>query len=174
MTGQRLIRQASDRSLAADARAATESDRYPYPSRPSVTAVMKGNRKTDTKPEVALRSALHRSGARFHKDQNVKVDGRRAIRVDIVFSRAKLAVFVDGCFWHRCPDHGTEPRSNTSYWGPKLERNVMRDRDTDERLRKAGWAVLRIWEHERVETGNRQVLDRLEERAIGQGFSLRN
>ncbi len=135
-------------SLAADAPAAMESDRYPYPTRPAVTAVMKGNRKTDTRPEVALRSALHRSGARFRKNHNVKVDEGRAIRVDIVFPRAKLAVLVDGCFWHRCPEHGVDPRSNTAYWSPKLMRNVERDRVTDLRLRVGGWTVLRVWEHE--------------------------
>jgi len=134
-----------------------ESDAYPYPTRPGVTAVMKGNRKTDTKPELALRSALHRSGMRFRKDHRVKVDEGRTIRVDVVFPRAKLAVFVDGCFWHRCPQHGTEPKSNTGYWGPKLDRNVERDRETDERLRRAGWEVLRIWEHETVEVGSRRV-----------------
>jgi DNA mismatch endonuclease (patch repair protein) len=134
-----------------------ESDGYPYPTRPGVTAVMKGNRKTDTRPELALRSALHRSGLRFRKDHTVKVDGGRTIRVDVVFPRAKLAVFVDGCFWHRCPQHGTEPKSNTGYWGSKLDRNVERDRETDERLRRAGWEVLRIWEHETVEVGSRRV-----------------
>lgn len=134
-----------------------ESDGYPYPTRPGVTAVMKGNRKTDTRPELALRSALHRSGLRFRKDHTVKVDEGRTIRVDVVFPRAKLAVFVDGCFWHRCPQHGTEPKSNTGYWSPKLDRNVERDRETDERLRRAGWEVLRIWEHETVEVGSRRV-----------------
>ena len=134
-----------------------ESDKYPYPTHPAVTAVMKGNRKTDTRPELALRSALHGSGLRFRKDHTVKVDEGRTIRVDVVFPRAKLAVFVDGCFWHRCPQHGTEPKSNTGYWGPKLDRNVERDRETDERLRRAGWEVLRIWEHETVEVGSRRV-----------------
>jgi DNA mismatch endonuclease (patch repair protein) len=135
-----------------------ESVGYPYPTTPGVTAVMKGNRKTDTKPEVALRSALHRSGARFRKDHSVKVDEGRAIRVDILFPAVKLAVFVDGCFWHRCPEHGTTPRSNTHYWDPKLTRNVERDRRTDERLRKAGWAVLRIWEHEDVDRACERVV----------------
>ncbi|MEX1134970.1 MAG: very short patch repair endonuclease [Acidimicrobiia bacterium] len=138
-----------------------ESDAYPYPTRPGVTAVMKGNRKTDTKPELALRSALHRSGLRFRKDHTVKVDEGRTIRVDVAFPRAKLAVFVDGCFWHGCPQHGTVPRSNTGYWGPKLAGNVARDHKTDERLRSAGWAVLRIWEHETVEDACARVQDQV-------------
>jgi DNA mismatch endonuclease (patch repair protein) len=69
------------------------------------------------------------------------------IRVDIVFPRPRLAVFVDGCFWHCCPEHGGRPKANAEYWTPKLARNVERDRQTDARLRSAGWTVLRIWEH---------------------------
>ena len=153
MNGQRSSRRASDQSFAADMSAAMESDAYPYPTRPGVTAVMKGNRKTDTKPELALRSALHRSGLRFRKNPSIKVDEGRTIRVDVVVPRAKLAVFVDGCFWHRCPQHGTVPRSNTGYWGPKLAGNVERDHETNIRLRSAGWAVLRVWEHQTAEEG---------------------
>lgn len=134
-----------------------ESGGYPFPTRPAMTAIMKGNRKVDTRPEVVLRSALHRSGARFRKNHNLKVDDGRAIRVDIVFAKEKLAVFVDGCFWHRCPLHGTEPRSNVGYWGRKLDRNVERDRETDERLRVSGWATLRIWEHEAVDQACERV-----------------
>jgi DNA mismatch endonuclease (patch repair protein) len=111
---------------------------------------MRANRKTDTKPEVALRSALHRAGLRFGKNRAITVDEGRAIRVDIVFPRRRLAVFVDGCFWHRCPIHGVAPTRNASYWKLKLDRNVERDRDVDTRLRDAGWTVLRYWEHESV------------------------
>ncbi len=69
-------------------------------------------------------------------------------RADVVFTRARLAVFVDGCFWHRCPQHGTSPRNNADWWRDKLDRNVQRDRDTDRALHEAGWQVLRVWEHE--------------------------
>ena len=121
---------------------------YPNPSSPAVTAAMRGNRKRDTKPEVRLRSALHRAGLRFRKDQSVSVAGRRPVRVDIVFPKHRLAIFVDGCFWHSCPVHGTQPRTNPHYWGPKLTRNVARDREVDAALRGAGWRVVRVWEHE--------------------------
>jgi DNA mismatch endonuclease (patch repair protein) len=73
-------------------------------------------------------------------------DRRR--RGDSVFGPAKVAVFVDGCFWHRCPEHATDPRNNVEYWTLKLDNNVRRDRDTDEALERAGWRVIRIWEHE--------------------------
>lgn len=119
---------------------------YPQPSTAAATKVMRANRKTDTKPEVFLRSELHRRGLRFRKHSAPAVEGRRIV-VDIVFPRFRLAVFVDGCFWHSCPDHGTVPTSNSWYWVPKLRRNVQRDRDVTLRLRSAGWRVLRFWEH---------------------------
>jgi DNA mismatch endonuclease, patch repair protein len=109
---------------------------------------MKGNRKRDTRPEVALRSALHRLGLRFRHDYAVRVPGRRPIRIDIAFPGPKVAVFVDGCFWHRCPAHGTTPAANRSYWQPKLDRNVQRDREVDEALVAAGWLPVHVWEHE--------------------------
>ena len=109
---------------------------------------MQGNCKTDTRPEVALRSALHARGLRFRKNFAIRPDEGRLIRADVVFLRAHVAVFVDGCFWHRCPEHGNEPRSNKRYWQPKLDRNVERDNETNRRLERAGWEVVRIWEHE--------------------------
>jgi DNA mismatch endonuclease (patch repair protein) len=106
---------------------------------------MKGNRKADTRPEIALRSELHRLGLRFRK--NCLIEGAR-VRVDVAFAAARLAVFVDGCFWHSCSRHGTSPQVNRGYWGPKLERNVARDRRNDEALQALGWRVIRVWEHE--------------------------
>ena len=108
---------------------------------------MQGNRGSDTRPEVTLRSALHRRGLRFRKGVIPPGSGVRC-RGDVVFPAARLVVFVDGCFWHRCPDHGTRPRTNAGYWQAKLDRNVARDRANDEALTKAGWRVVRIWEHE--------------------------
>lgn len=118
---------------------------------------MKGNRKRDTKPEIALRSALHRAGLRFRKDFPIRPDAGRMIRADIVFTRARLAVLVDGCFWHSCPAHGTKPRSNTDYWELKLARNTERDREVDERLRGDGWLVVRVWEHESPESATARI-----------------
>jgi len=106
---------------------------------------MKNQRRRDTKPEAALRSELWRRGLRYRVD--VKVVGRRR-RVDIAFTRMKVAVFVDGCFWHRCPAHGSFPKANRAWWTEKLQANERRDRDTDDELLAAGWLVIRIWEHE--------------------------
>ena len=119
---------------------------YPVPTSPSASATMRANRRTGTRPEVLVRSLLHRDGYRFRKDCAVAID-RGVVRPDILFPRYKLAVFIDGCFWHRCPDHGLVPRSNPAYWGPKLARNVERDRRVDSALARAGWWTVRIWEH---------------------------
>jgi DNA mismatch endonuclease, patch repair protein len=108
---------------------------------------MRANRRTDTKPELALRRALHRLGYRYRKDYRLDLDGGRRVRPDVVFTARKVAVFVDGCFWHACPEHGSKPRANGWYWGPKLVRNVERDRINDGALILAGWTVVRLWEH---------------------------
>lgn len=112
---------------------------------------MLGNTWRDTKPEVAVRSILHRRGHRFRKRLTIRLGDGRWTQPDIAFTSKRLAVFIDGCFWHRCPLHGTEPRANSQYWKPKLDRNVRRDRDTDARLEGLGWSVLRAWEHEAPE-----------------------
>ncbi len=108
---------------------------------------MRANRRTDTKPELALRRALHRLGYRYRKDYRLDLESGRRVRPDIAFTARKVAVFVDGCFWHACPEHGSKPRANEWYWGPKLIRNVERDRVTDAALILAGWTVIRLWEH---------------------------
>jgi DNA mismatch endonuclease (patch repair protein) len=120
---------------------------YPEPADTTATNFGKANRRTDTKPELKLRSALHRRGLRFRKDHLICVEGVR-VRPDIVFTRQALAVFVDGCFWHGCLEHQRVPRRNPSYWSPKLQANVERDRRVDAGLRAAGWRVERVWEHE--------------------------
>jgi DNA mismatch endonuclease, patch repair protein len=112
---------------------------------------MRANRRTDTKPELALRHALHRLGYRYRKDYRLDLDGGRRVRPDIAFTARKVAVFVDGCFWHACPEHGSKPRANEWYWGPKLVRNVERDRINDAALILAGWTVVRLWEHVRLD-----------------------
>jgi DNA mismatch endonuclease (patch repair protein) len=103
--------------------------------------------RRDTKPEVELRRLLHARGLRFRVDRPVLSDRRR--RPDIVFGPAKVVVFVDGCFWHGCPEHATWPTANADFWREKIETNRLRDRDTDARLEAEGWAVVRVWEHER-------------------------
>lgn len=99
-----------------------------------------------TAPEVAIRRALHRRGLRYRV--NMPLPGIGKVRPDIVFTRVRVAVFVDGCFWHRCPEHGTSPKTNADWWRQKLDTNVERDRTTDTALVEAGWTVIRIWEHE--------------------------
>jgi DNA mismatch endonuclease (patch repair protein) len=84
---------------------------------------------------------------RFRVDLPVPVDGRSP-RPDVVFTRQRTAVFIDGCFWHGCPEHAQRPRTNSGYWGPKISRNVERDHEQTARLEAAGWTVIRVWEHE--------------------------
>ena len=107
---------------------------------------MKRQAQRDTTPELALRSAFHARGLRFRVDRS-PVPGMRA-RADIVFGPAKVAVFVDGCFWHSCPTHGTLPLNNHEWWVNKLAANEARDRRVDDELRSVGWLPVRIWEHE--------------------------
>jgi DNA mismatch endonuclease (patch repair protein) len=116
---------------------------------------MQGNRSRDTRPEVLLRSALHRRGLRFLKNRR-PVPSLRC-RADVVFPAARVAVFCDGCFWHRCPQHGVQPRANEPYWRAKLDRNVERDRQNDAELRATGWRVIRVWEHEDPDEAARRV-----------------
>lgn len=119
---------------------------YPEPTSPAASRVMRGNRKRDTRPEMRLRSELHRRGLRFRKDYLIREDAMR-VRADIAFPRSRLVVFVDGCFWHSCPAHGSVPRANEGYWSAKLERNRQRDKLVDMYLRSADWTVVRVWEH---------------------------
>jgi DNA mismatch endonuclease, patch repair protein len=124
---------------------------YPKASTPGRAANMRAIRRTDTKPELALRRALHRLGYRFRKDYRLDLASGRRVRPDIAFTARRVAVFVDGCFWHACPEHGSKPAVNQSYWNPKLLRNTERDRAADEALELAGWQVVRLWEHVPIE-----------------------
>lgn len=116
------------------------------PTDPSTSQRMSRQRSRDTAAEWALRRVLHARGLRYRVDAALPGLARR--RADILFPRQKLAVFVDGCFWHGCPEHKTEPKTNAAWWATKLARNVDRDRETDAHLVELGWTVLRIWEHE--------------------------
>ncbi len=110
---------------------------------------MRANRRRDTRPELELRSSLFSRGLRYRVDYPIRAAADiRPIRPDVVFPGARLAVFVDGCFWHRCPSHGTRPGRNSEYWDAKLKLNVDRDRRYDRLLSEAGWTVIRVWEHE--------------------------
>lgn len=119
---------------------------YPHPTNAAVSAVMRGNRKRGTRPELRLASTLDGRGHTYEPHLRLDVTGLR-VRPDLVFPASRLAVFVDGCFWHCCPTHGTRPRSNIEYWTAKLARNVERDHRVDQALADDGWKVLRIWEH---------------------------
>lgn len=119
-----------------------------WASTPGVRSRMRLQRTRDTAPEMALRRLLHARGLRYRVDRLLPLDGVRR-RADVVFPSAKVAVFVDGCYWHGCPEHGNAAiRSNTWYWPEKIAKNRARDIDTDRRLAAAGWAVVRAWEHE--------------------------
>lgn len=118
----------------------------PEPLDGSVRHRMRVTRRRDTPAETELRRCLHRQGFRYTIDARALPSSRR--RADLVFRRARVAVFVDGCFWHSCPLHGSMPKHNASWWKAKLAGNVRRDRDTDRELRSAGWVVVRVWAHE--------------------------
>jgi DNA mismatch endonuclease (patch repair protein) len=111
----------------------------------------------DTAPEVAVRHLLHASGLRYRV--NVPVPGMPRRTIDIVFPRARIAIFMDGCFWHGCPEHATQPKSNAEWWRNKLDKNMARDRETTAHLQQIGWTVFRFWEHERPEDIARVVAE---------------
>lgn len=123
---------------------------------PRTSLRMAKQRRRDTTAEINLRRVLHSRGLRYRVDAAILGLPRR--RADILFPRQKVAVFVDGCFWHSCPQHKTAPKNNAEWWATKLARNVQRDRETDAHLAAHGWVVLRIWEHEDPE----RAADRVE------------
>ena len=129
------------------------------PAASSVGERMSRQRRRDTAPEVALRRILHARGRRFRVDAPLPGLPRR--RADILFSRAKVAVFVDGCFWHSCPEHATRPANNADWWAQKLRRNVERDRETDRHLAELGWTAIRVWEHENAAAAADRVCEAL-------------
>lgn len=120
---------------------------------------MLANSSGDTAPELALRSALHRAGFRYFTHRR-PVKGLRCT-ADLIFPRRRVCVFVDGCFWHGCEAHRRVPVANAGYWGPKIARNVERDRRNNALLGEMGWTVVRIWEHEPVEEAVARVADAL-------------
>ncbi|MFJ3904163.1 very short patch repair endonuclease [Streptomyces sp. NPDC090025] len=116
------------------------------PLSPAVSARMSRQRSKDTAAELAVRRLLHAAGLRYRVEY--PVPGMRRRRIDVAFPRARIAVLIDGCFWHGCPQHATRPKANAEWWRHKLDRNIARDLETGEHLRAEGWTVLRFWEHE--------------------------
>lgn len=128
---------------------------HAVPSSPAVSARMSRQGSRDTAPEVAVRKLLHASGLRYRV--NVPVPGMPRRTIDIVFPKAKIAVFLDGCFWHGCPLHATHPKANAEWWRAKLDKNMARDTETTSHLTAEGWTVLRFWEHESVDEVARRI-----------------
>ncbi|MGO1306053.1 MAG: very short patch repair endonuclease [Microbacterium gubbeenense] len=124
---------------------------------------MKANRRRDTSIEVAVRTRIFAAGARYRVDFAPDATNRRR-RADIVFTRARIAIYIDGCFWHGCGAHFTLPKTNVEYWSAKIARNRERDVETTERLASAGWLVLRFWEHEDPDVIASTIMSRLRSR----------
>ena len=131
------------------------------PADPKVSARYSNLSRRDTSPEMELRRALWRIGLRYRVQYKVPGIPRR--KVDIAFPGKKVAVQVDGCFWHGCPEHATVPVTNADYWRPKLARNIERDRETTAMAEAEGWTVLRIWEHVPPEEAVRLIVRALDE-----------
>jgi DNA mismatch endonuclease (patch repair protein) len=133
---------------------------------------MESTRRRDTAPEVALRAILFRSGLRYRVDRKPIAGLQR--RADIVFVSARVAVYVDGCFWHGCPIHATWPKENAEFWRQKIEANRKRDADTDRRLAEAGWLVLRLWEHEDPESRANAIVAAVRNRSVRKKAATRD
>lgn len=126
-----------------------------------VSAVMKRVRSKNTGPELALRKLLFAAGLRYRVHYKPKAVALGRADIDIAFLGRKLAVFIDGCFWHGCPDHGTIPKANRDWWAEKLQSNRARDERVTTALTAAGWEVLRLWTHEHPEAMAATVMDHL-------------
>jgi DNA mismatch endonuclease, patch repair protein len=136
---------------------------YPKPAKVSTSKVMRSVRSSDTRYEAQVRKLVHGLGLRYRKNYRLDLPTRK-VRPDLVFTRWKIAVFLDGCFWHGCPEHGHIPRSNPDYWQTRLDRNTQRDSEVDACLIDAGWQVIRIWEHVPVEDAALQIANAVEQR----------
>jgi DNA mismatch endonuclease (patch repair protein) len=139
-------------------------ERLSWASSPAVRKSMVGNKSRDTKPELMVRRILHASGLRYKVHARPIKDWNR--RADMVFPRAKIAIFINGCFWHGCPKHFSAPKTNSEYWASKIMRNVERDSETALRLKSEGWLVIAIWEHENLGKKSEQVVRRIQKRLI--------
>ncbi len=128
-----------------------------WASSEGVRRSMRANKGRDTKPELRIRSAVHALGMRYHVNARPLPQLRRT--ADLLFTKARIAVFVDGCFWHGCPEHHSVSKTNADYWAEKVRTNRLRDAATDQALREAGWSVVRIWEHEPVESAANRIFE---------------
>lgn len=144
--------------------AGSKEARLALPGPSSASKRMSLQATRDTEPERRLRNRLHDLGLRYRIHVQPLSELRRT--ADIVFAGAKVAVFVDGCFWHACPQHGTAPSSNEAWWAEKLAKNVKRDADTDSRLAAAGWLVVRVWEHEDPAAAGARVAEAVRSRRV--------
>ncbi len=135
--------------------ARTAEPRSPSASSPAVRARMQAVKQRDTAPELAIRRIVHATGLRYRVDVRPLPELRR--KADLVFRRERVAVFVDGCFWHGCPQHYRTPQANSNWWDEKIEQTRARDQDTEERLGQRGWVSVRIWEHAPPEKAAEQV-----------------
>lgn len=133
------------------------SRRESWASSPRTRKVMQGNKSRDTAPEIAVRRLLHAAGLRYRVSVRPEQSLRRT--ADIVFTRSKVAVFIDGCYWHGCPEHCHLTSSNYDYWSTKIRDNKTRDASTSNLLRLAGWTVLRHWEHEAAQDVATHVIE---------------
>ena len=125
--------------------------------RPEISERMKNQRIADTKPESEIARACFRLGLRYRK--NVEIPEAKT-RADLVFPRHKLAVFVDGCFWHGCPRHYKTPKTRSEWWDAKIDRNKTRDASKTRKLRRLGWKVVRVWEHVEPEKAAMKIYNR--------------
>ncbi len=123
---------------------------------------MKAAKQRNTTPELALQAALSELGLTYMIDCNPITGLRR--RADVLFEAEKVAVFVDGCFWHGCPIHGTWPKANAEFWRDKIDTNRLRDANTDYKFAEAGWSVLRVWEHEDPKEAAKRILEVVSDR----------
>src|SRR5438046_2469796 len=142
----RAVEDVSTRAVRARGMTHSLGPSYPMPSSPGARSRMLLVKRHGTAPELAIRRQLHLMGFRYRVDCRPDEAIRR--RADVVFRRERVAVFIDGCFWHSCPIHCVRPSANAEWWRQKLARNARRDRDTSEKLEILGWRVLRFWEHE--------------------------
>ena len=139
----------------------------PIPSSEAASRRMAMTGQRDTTAEMKVRRLLHGMGYRYRVDFPILEKPKR--RADLAFTRARVAVFVDGCFWHGCPEHGTWPKANADFWRDKIETNRKRDLDTNQRLEAKGWEVIRVWEHEDPKKAANQIAEAVRSRIDNPG-----